>query len=111
MSFNCVNNYIPEYVPKDLPWYERDGLMSYINQAKCEDFLTDSDNHFITARIFYFDTIRRKAGREKVLQELLKHYQTMQNERVKKCPPKNQKSRSTRVHFALKDMIFFTKKT
>lgn len=39
------NNYIPEYVPEDLPWYERDGLMKYIDQVKCQDFLKDSDGH------------------------------------------------------------------
>ena len=27
-----VNNHIPEVVPKDLPWYKRDGLMNYIDQ-------------------------------------------------------------------------------
>ena len=26
-----ANGYVPEYVPEDLPWYERDGLMTYID--------------------------------------------------------------------------------
>ena len=26
-----VNKYIPEYVPSDLKWYERDGLLTYID--------------------------------------------------------------------------------
>ena len=31
---NCANNYVPEYVPQDLPWHERDRLMTWYNQAK-----------------------------------------------------------------------------
>ena len=42
----CKNNYIPEYVPEDLHCYERDGLMTNIDQAKCQDFLRDRDCHF-----------------------------------------------------------------
>ena len=29
-----ANKYIPKYVPEDLPWYERDGLLTYIDQLK-----------------------------------------------------------------------------
>ena len=33
MSKNVlVNNYIPTYLPKDFPLYERDGLMTYIEK-------------------------------------------------------------------------------
>ena len=28
------NKFIPKYVPKDLPWYERHGLLTYIDQEK-----------------------------------------------------------------------------
>ena len=35
---NCSNNYVAQYVPLDLPWYEKDGLMTWYNQVKCEDF-------------------------------------------------------------------------
>ena len=40
------NSYIPEYVPSDLPWYERDGLMTWYDQRKCEQFLKDPKGHF-----------------------------------------------------------------
>ena len=26
------NKYIPDYVPCDLPWYEKNGLLTYIDQ-------------------------------------------------------------------------------
>ena len=35
------NNYITEYVPSDFPWYEKDGLMTWYDQRKCEEFLRD----------------------------------------------------------------------
>ena len=41
-----INNYIPGYIPSNLRWYERDGLMTYINQIKCEEPLRDPDKHF-----------------------------------------------------------------
>ena len=38
-----ANSYVPEYVAEDLPLYERDGLMTYIDQAKYKDFISDPD--------------------------------------------------------------------
>ena len=32
-----------EYVPEDLPWYGKDGLMAYIDQLKYEEFISDPD--------------------------------------------------------------------
>ena len=37
------NNYVPEYVPENLPWYERDGLLTWYDQEKCKEFLEDPD--------------------------------------------------------------------
>ena len=36
-----VNKYIPEVVPKDLPWYKEDKLMTYINQLKYKRFMSN----------------------------------------------------------------------
>ena len=36
---NPTNTYVPKFVPKYLLWYERDGLMTWYDQIKCEDFL------------------------------------------------------------------------
>ena len=36
-----ANNYIPRYVSEDLPWYDRDGLLTYIDQWSIKgSFLT-----------------------------------------------------------------------
>ena len=79
----CQNNYIPEYVTENLSWYERDGIVKYINQAKCRDFLRDLDSHFKKTKIVNFDIIYRQARGEKVPEELLKKYQTVQNKILK----------------------------
>ena len=40
-QFNYSNKYIPPYVEHlSLPWYEKDGLMSYIVALKCESLKT-----------------------------------------------------------------------
>ena len=33
-----VNSYVTEYVPESLPWYERDGLLTWYDQVKCKNF-------------------------------------------------------------------------
>ena len=71
-SSNCTNNYIPEYVAQNLPWYERDGLMTSYDQIKCQEFLRNSDKHFKTGKIVNFDIISREAAAEKVLDNVLK---------------------------------------
>ena len=49
------NNCIPEYVPEDLPWYKRNGLMTYLDQAKCRDLLRDLKGYFKNTKIVNFD--------------------------------------------------------
>ena len=90
-SNNCTNNYVPEFVPQNLPWYERDRLMMWYDQVKCREFLENSDKHFKTTKIVNFDIIRRETAGEKVPEEVLRKYQTVQNERVLKYPKNDQK--------------------
>ena len=71
-SSKCTNNYVPEYVSQGLPWYERDGLMPWHDQVKCQEFLRNSNKHFKTAKIINFDIIRREAAGQKVPDEVLK---------------------------------------
>ena len=51
------NNYIPEYVLSNLKWYERDGLLTYIDQLKCNRFLADPDKQFQEIKVIKFDMI------------------------------------------------------
>ena len=46
MSQNLVNKVIPKYVPKNVPWHERDGLNTWFGQEKCSDFLEITKNIF-----------------------------------------------------------------
>ena len=46
-----VNKYIPKYVPEDLPWYERNGLLIYIDQLKYKDFISDPDAHIKNTQV------------------------------------------------------------
>ena len=32
----CKNSYIPPFIKKDLKWYERDGLLTYIDRLNYE---------------------------------------------------------------------------
>ena len=86
----AANNYVPDYVPSNLPWYERDGLMTWYNQRKCEEFLKTPGEHFQKTKITNFDIIHRKARDEKNLESLLKKYQTIAEERTKCYPKKDQ---------------------
>ena len=48
-----TNTYIPEYVPDNLKWYERDGLDTWYQKNKSDEFLEDTDRYFHTAQIFW----------------------------------------------------------
>ena len=56
---NPSNTYIPKYVPDNLKWYERDGLLTWYKQCKCKDFLGNTDGHFEETEIVNFDIIHR----------------------------------------------------
>ena len=63
---NLMNAYIPRFVPKDLPWCEMNGLITWYDQGQCEVFLRDTDKHFREAKIINFDIIWREYQREEV---------------------------------------------
>ena len=79
----ATNNYIPEYVPSDLKWYERDCLMTYIDQVKCEEFLSDPDKHFREKKIVNFDITYKSIRGKKVPEGDRKKYRAVQDNRVK----------------------------
>ena len=79
------------YVLPDLPWYERDGLMTWYNQAKSQEFLRNSKEHFNKTKIINFDIIHRLARGEKIPDDVLKKYETVQDSRISQYPkiPRN----------------------
>lgn len=55
-----MHTYVTNFVPNDISWYERDGLMTWHNKCKCDDFLRDTDKHFREVKIVNFDIIHRE---------------------------------------------------
>ena len=69
---NCDNKYVPTHAEDlSLPWYERDGLMSYIDSLKCYEFKTNSEEHFNKTKTVNFAMIHAQAISDKLDQELL----------------------------------------
>ena len=51
------NKYIPNYCLPDLPWYERDGILTWYDQNKYEEFSKDPDNYIKSKKVINFDMI------------------------------------------------------
>ena len=62
-----------------MKWYERDGLMIWYNQMKCQDFLKDLYGHFKNLNIVNFDIINSK---NKLLESKVKQYQTVNHSEI-----------------------------
>ena len=78
-----TNKYIPDYVPDNLKWYEKDGLDTWYKKNKCNEFLEDTDRYFHNAQIINFDIIRN----QKCLPDnKLKQYKTVDYNAIKSYP-------------------------
>ena len=55
-----VNKYVPNYVPKNSMWYERDGLMTYVDRLKYEEFESNINEHFQKAEVINLDIINNR---------------------------------------------------
>ena len=84
-----TNTYIPEYVPDDLKWYERNGLDTWYNKNKCNEFLEDTDRYVHTTQIINIDIIRNQ---KQLPTNKLKQYQTVNYDTIKKYPFSEQAS-------------------
>ena len=63
---NFTNNYIPEFVPDNLKWYERDSLMTYIDRLKYDNFIKDTDRHFEKRRSLILISYTNRLGERKL---------------------------------------------
>lgn len=68
-----VYKYVPEYVPQGLKWYERNGLMVYIDQLNCQRFSEDPDGYLKKSDVVNFDIINSQI-RGTARQNYDKHY-------------------------------------
>ena len=62
MSKRAVNKFVQNYVPENLKWSERSGLLTYINQLKYSEFSLDLDKE---AEVVNFDMIHAKCRGDK----------------------------------------------
>ena len=65
-------------------------LDRWLDRVKCDKFLEDSNKHFREKKIVNFDFIYKFIRGEKIPEDDLKKYQTIQNSRVKQYPQKDQ---------------------
>ena len=84
------NDYIPKYVPEDLPWYEREGLLTYIDQMKYKEFISDPDAAVKNTKVINFDMIYTQCGGTPRTHSD-NFYQTVREKDVKKCRKKIRK--------------------
>lgn len=57
--------------------------MTHVDKLKCNKFLEEPDKHFKEKKIVNFDIIYQSIKGEKIPEDDLKKYQTVQNNRVK----------------------------
>ena len=79
----CTNAYVPEYVPDNLKWYEKDGLDTWYKKNKCYEFLEDTDLYFKTTQIVSSDMIRNSNF---IPKSKLEQYHTVIYEKIKMYP-------------------------
>ena len=82
LTWKVDNTFIPKYMPNNLKWYERDGLETWYRQSKCNEFLSNMDEHFQKRKIVNFDIIKNEAKQDK-----LKQYQTIDHDEIKQYQP------------------------
>ena len=88
-----ANSCLPEYVPEDLPWYERDGLMTYIDQLKYKEFLSEPDAAIKYTKLINFEMIPTQCrGMPSTLSD--QFYQTVREKNVAKISQKDRKNSS-----------------
>ena len=77
------NTFVPKFVSNNVPWYERDGLNTWYEQNKCNDFLEDPDEHFQNLQINNFGLIFNK---DKLSNHKIKQYQTIDHNKIMNYP-------------------------
>ena len=85
MAKKIDNTYTSKFVPNNLPWYERDGLNTWYEENKCNDFLEDPDKLFENLQINNFDLIFNK---NKLSSQKIKQYQTIDHKEIMGYPKK-----------------------
>ena len=88
MDKKIDNTYIPKFVANNLPWYQRDGLNTWYEQNKCNDFLEHPDKHFENLQINNFHLIFNK---NKLSSQKIQQYQMIDHKEIMGYPKKRKK--------------------
>ena len=81
----CKNSFIPPYVKPDLKWFERDGLMTYIDRLNYERFENNRDAYLENVKVISFDIINNQI-KGSPLEKSIKEYKTVQKKDLKQMP-------------------------
>ena len=65
--------------------------MTWHEQVECENFLCNINKHFKEVNVINFDIIHQEVRGEKVPEDLLRHYETDQENRVSQYSLSDQK--------------------
>ena len=74
-------------MPENLPWYERDGLMMYIDQMKYKEYSENKDQYLKNVEVVNFDMIHNPCSGIP-LQNSETFYKTAKKKDLKKFPKK-----------------------
>ena len=101
------NAFVPKFVPKKLKWYKRDGLLTWYDQTKCEEFWEDLDAHFQKLQIANFDIINSKGNLDPYK---LKQYQTIKHSEILTYSQEQQDEILSSIFRTKKDGMFEKKR-
>ena len=79
------NRYIPAFVKDNLKWYERDGLITYINQLEYKKFEENRDSYLEKIYITNFNLIHSNY-RNEPLENEIRYYKTVNTKDLKQMP-------------------------
>ena len=79
------NSFIPAYIKENLKWYERDGLMTYIDRLNYERFEEDRDKYLANVNIVNFDIINHQL-KGTPLENSITNYKTIYKKDLKQMP-------------------------
>ena len=85
-----ANKYVRNYQSSNIPWYEHDVLLTYIDTLKCKEFLDNCYEHFSNIEVVSFAIIHYQC-RGTHLQNSVESYKTISKSDFKNYPEDNKK--------------------
>ena len=80
MAKKVDNTFIPKLISNNVPWFDRNGLNTWYEQNKCNEFLENTDHHFENLQIINFDLIFNE---DKLSNQKIKQYQEIDHKEIR----------------------------